>query len=192
MRSIYTPLYGNSHSNSQEKATMLDECQACPVDPFCLGLCSWTGCPGDADSESHLKLTTSASVQLLPPSTSNGTSTCTSHSNELHPPESSPSRNKRFSKFVDNEELALLLKGMTPANTNRNTKWALANFEAWRDIRNRLHPTDKVPESLRHCEDPSTLNLHLLRFAIETRKTNGKVYPPKTIHQLLCGLLRHM
>ena len=127
------------------------------------------------------------------PSTSNGTSTRSSHSNELRPPassESSSSTNKRFSKFVDNEELALLSKGMTPANTNKNTKWVLANFEAWRDTRNRLHPTDKVPENLLHCEYPSTLNLHLSRFAIETRKTNGKAYPPKTIHQLLCGLLR--
>ena len=26
---------------------------SCPVNPFCLGLCSWTSCPGNADSEPH-------------------------------------------------------------------------------------------------------------------------------------------
>ena len=36
------------------------------------------------------------------------------------------------------------------------------------------------------------LNNHLSKFAVEARKANGEVYPPATIHQLLCGLLRHM
>ena len=37
--------------------------------------------------------------------------------------------------------------------------------------------------------DPVLLNTHLARFAVEVRKTS---YPPSTVHQLLCGLLRHM
>ena len=39
---------------------------ACPVDPFCLGMCSWTGCPGNAD----LASTESHELELHPPNNS--------------------------------------------------------------------------------------------------------------------------
>ena len=86
----------------------------------------------------------------------------------------------------------ILSKGMTPANTDKSTKWALSNFYAWKGARNRRHPSDQVPEDLFTCNDTTALRLHLSRYAFETRKTNGEPYPPKTIHQLLCGLLRYM
>ena len=54
------------------------------------------------------------------------------------------------------------------------------------------HPEDPVPEDLLVTCDPVLLNTHLLKFAVEARKANGENYPPGTIHQLLCGLLRHM
>ena len=40
--------------------------------------------------------------------------------------------------------------------------------------------------------DPELLNHHLSKFIVETRKANGEPYPPASLHQLLCGLLRHM
>ena len=40
--------------------------------------------------------------------------------------------------------------------------------------------------------DANILNTHLSRFVVETRKSNGEAYPPATLHQLLCGVLRHM
>ena len=30
------------------------------------------------------------------------------------------------------------------------------------------------------------------KFAVKARKANGEIYPPGTIHQLLCGLLQHI
>ena len=99
---------------------------------------------------------------------------------------------ERFSTFVDDDELAILSKGVVPANTDRNTKWALSNFFAWKEARNKKYPENPVPEELFSCTDPATLNTHLSRFAVETRKANGEPYPPKTVHQLLCGILRHM
>ena len=81
---------------------------------------------------------------------------------------------------------------MTPANTDKCTNWALSNFHAWEEARNTRYPSDKVPEDLFTSNDTTALNLHLSRYALETRKNNGEQYPPKTIHLLLCGLLRHM
>ena len=99
---------------------------------------------------------------------------------------------ERFSTFVNDEELAILSKGMVPVNTDRNTKWALSNFFAWKEARNEKYSDNPVPEDLFTCSDPATLNTQLSRFVVETRKANGELYPPKTVHQLLCGLLRHM
>ena len=39
--------------------------------------------------------------------------------------------------------------------------------------------------------DPDLLN-HLSQYVVETHKTNGGHCPPSSLHQLLCGLLRHM
>ena len=33
---------------------------------------------------------------------------------------------------------------------------------------------------------------NISRYIVETRAKNGAVYPPSTLHSLLCGLLRHM
>ena len=38
----------------------------------------------------------------------------------------------------------------------------------------------------------SVLNFWLARFIAEVRRSDGKPYPPKSIHQLICGVLRHM
>ena len=84
------------------------------------------------------------------------------------------------------EELSQLSKGFTPQNTDRSTRWALTNFKDWANER-------KInPESILLSTDPNVLNKHLARFIVETRKTNGQSYPPSTLHQLLCGLLRYM
>ena len=81
---------------------------------------------------------------------------------------------------------------MVPINTDKSTKWALSNFYAWKKARNEKYPENPVPDDPFLSSDPVTLNTHLSRFAVETRKSKGELYPPKTVHQLLCGLLRHM
>ena len=56
-------------------------------------------------------------------------------------------------------------KGLVPENTNKITKLALNNFEAWMKARNAsyLIPEDNIPLS----SDPELPNLHLSRFVIE-------------------------
>ena len=68
---------------------------------------------------------------------------------------------------------------MTPANTNKWTKWAVSNFEVWREAR---RPTDRVADNFFSCSDPIVLSSHLSRYVYETRQTNDEPYPPKTIH----------
>ena len=72
-------------------------------------------------------------------------------------------------------------KRVVPVNTDKGTRWALSNFEAWETARNEQHPNDV----LLMCTDPATLKVHF------GNKENGEKYPPKTMHRLPCGILRH-
>ena len=149
---------------------------ACPVDPSCLGMCSWTNCPGNADS-----------VNFEPHPISSGSKPLPLTSCKLQP----ASRLERFAVVTD-QELAKLAEGLTPLNTAKTTSWALKNFQQWKTISNQSHPTDQVPDDIFITTNPQILNNHLSRFIVETRKANGDLYPPSTLHQLLCGILRHM
>ena len=52
---------------------------ACPVDPFCLGMCSWTGCPGNAD----LATTESHELEFHPPNISHLIGSLLAHAQAL-------------------------------------------------------------------------------------------------------------
>ena len=104
---------------------------------------------------------------------------------------SEDSHNKRF-KFSSKEQLDKMSKGFTPANTSKATQWALNVFSEWKEARNKDFPNQPVPEDLLTTSNPELLNTHLSQLAVEVRKGSGEKYPPATIHQLLCGLLRHM
>ena len=74
------------------------------------------------------------------------------------------------------------------------TKWALTNFLAWQKSRNERFKGDEakqVPSTLLESTDPSVLSKWLALYCAETRKQDGKEYPPKTIYALLTGILRH-
>ena len=47
------------------------------------------------------------------------------------------STGERFSETVSNEELDKMSRGFVPANTTKNTKWAIGVFKSWLESRNR-------------------------------------------------------
>ena len=87
---------------------------ACPVDPSCLGMCSWTNCPGNADS-----------VNFEPHPISSGSEPLPLTSCKLQP----ASHLERFAVVTD-QELAKLTEGLTPLNTAKTTMFGF-NFNAW-------------------------------------------------------------
>lgn len=144
----------------------------------CDGLCEWNACPG--------VFTPPTINNSLHPSVADEVTA----SNELRPSSEQPS-SKRL-QFTDEKEMGELAKGIIPITTSRATKWALKTFEQWSTARNSQQQLDRVPTDLLTSTDPEVLNIYLSLFAVEARKTNGANYPPATLHQLLCGILRHM
>ena len=150
------------------------ETQACSFSPFCVGMCEWTGCEAARGVNVEPRPQSFQSEPL--PSTAT-----VSSSSEI----------TRF-RFASDEQLSELSKGLIPTSTSKSTRWAMKVFNLWSEEWNKSRPQDSVPADLLSCNDPMLLSKHLSQFAVEVRKTNGEPYPPATIHQLLCGLLRHM
>ncbi len=117
----------------------------------------------------------------------------TSSPSHHHQQQEASNTDKRFSSFVSDQKLEELSKGLVIPNTSKSTSWAVKTFEAWRNARNANFPEDSpIPENILECADKAVLNCTLAKFVVEARKTTGEPYPPKTIHFLMCGLLRHM
>ena len=91
------------------------EMAACSYDPYCLGLCEWTDCPGALQLEDTPRPTYPL-VSAPPPHSPPATASSSSHSSLSVQPEST-----RF-KFATKEDLSTFAKGLVPENTTRSTK----------------------------------------------------------------------
>jgi len=146
----------------------------CPSDSIFFGMCEFNGCPA-WPSNQEAPPTIPANEPHLP-------------DNEVHPPATS---GERF-KFSDEAQMKELAEGVQPQNTTNSTKWALKTYEQWCASRNSHTELEPVPSNLLSSEDSAELCKYLALFVVEARKKNGANYPPATLHQILCGILRHM
>ena len=94
-------------------------------------------------------------------------------------------RKNRFKKKSEDE----VSEAEKPNNTHRCNSWALNNFTSWLGS---LEEKVDNPDTVLLTDDPKVLCSYLCRFVMETRKENGEKYPPRTLFQLLSGLLRYM
>ena len=57
-------------------------------------------------------------------------------------------KSKRFASPLKEKDMKRLGEGPIPANTAKNTQWALRAFQDWRTQRNKLYPKAKCPDNL--------------------------------------------
>ena len=103
---------------------------------------------------------------------------------------SSSSTNNRFGPLVSASEVTALQKSAVPANTKKNTNWAANVWSEWAANRKLQCPTEWPPHLM--IIKPCELNSWLSCFVMEVRRQDGKAYPPNTLHQLCCGILRYV
>ena len=98
-------------------------------------------------------------------------------------------KGNRFKK-VEETAVTEARKGFVPDNTARSTKWAMGNFEAWKES---LQDEDAAlyGGDILATDDPKLLCSCLCKYVLETRKENGDPYPPRSIFLILSGLLRY-
>lgn len=101
------------------------------------------------------------------------------------------SPSSRFNKTSTEAEIVKSSKGVIPPSTARSTKWARRVFQEWVVQRNK-RSEEKFPEDLFDKPHSAEIICNCLqRFVVEARREDGTRYPPKTIYQLLSGLLRY-
>ena len=93
--------------------------------------------------------------------------------------------------YKSKEELETISKGFVPPNTAKNTRWARNCFLEWMYERNGLSD-EKCPENILEEQCAADLNTWIPKFIAEARRSDGEPYTPKTIDQILSGLLRYM
>ena len=98
--------------------------------------------------------------------------------------------NSRFVAPVSSPEREKAAKGVIPVNTRANSNWAIKNFKEWASNRLAMTPDDPVPADLLQSQDPDLLCKWLCRYVMETRRTDGSLYPPATLRSLLSGVNR--
>ena len=108
--------------------------------------------------------------------------------------ETGETKNQRFHTFLSDDDADKMALGYVPKNTEKSTKWALRNFEEWREVRNQRFPENPIPSNLLTSTnvDCTMLCKWLSHFVAETRNGKGEEYSPASLNQILAGLLRHM
>ena len=165
---------------------MPSEFERCAGDsPFCLGMVEYHCC--DIEMEKH------SSDKEAFQSDNPAKRMKLSLSKNQQKKQNVLSPTSRFNNTVSADEIASSSKGFIPTNTSRSTGWAYRVFQQWLEQRNR-RTEEKYPDDLLMREevyDCDTISGCLQRFVSEARRVDGTPYPPKTLYQILCGLLRY-
>lgn len=123
-------------------------------------------------------------------------------SNVAHPSPSPPpspisivsaeSAPPRFA-FQSDSSLEEVKSSSVPKNTARCTKWAYNIWLEWskqRKIQNTALREEWPDELL--TATPTRLDYWLSKFVIEVRRNDGQPYPPNSLYNITCGLLRYI
>ena len=97
----------------------------------------------------------------------------------------------RFAEPKSDAEVEKLRRQGIPANTIKGTKWALNVWCDWTGHRRSVCPPLDCPPHLYVCTK-AQLSHWLSKFVVEVRRKDGKPYPPQSLYQICCGLLRYV
>ena len=99
------------------------------------------------------------------------------------------SSHMRFAAPASDAELKAARESAVPKNTAKNTSWASNVWREWTRHRCQCcHPMDCPPHILL-CTS-AQLDYWLSKFILEVRRRDSQPYPPNSLYQLSCGLLR--
>ena len=109
----------------------------------------------------------------------------------MSPPKPHPQSAARFAIQADNKEVQATQNNSVPQNTARNTTWAVKIWKDWSAGRRDAYP-NAFSEWPVHFLIANHMQLDhwLSKFVVETRRSDGALYPPNTLYAICCGLLR--
>ena len=88
--------------------------------------------------------------------------------------------------MVEKSHKRIIQKG-----TAKATSWAICTFYDQITQRNKCNSEVFLSDLFNKPCPIDVMNICLQRFISEARRVDGMPYPPKTLYQILCGLLRY-
>ena len=97
----------------------------------------------------------------------------------------------RFAKPKTENELQYAKENAEPITTKNSNKWALSIWNEW--SKNRIANYGEGPGVLPHLlPNKEALDQWMSKFILEIRRLDGEEYPPNTIYQITCGIMRNI
>ena len=96
----------------------------------------------------------------------------------------------RFATPATDEDVQEAQQKAVPHNTLKATNWAVNAFKEWSAHRRSINKNRCPSHLFIMAKNKFELNYWMTRFVLEARRKDGKEYPPNTLHQICCGILR--
>ena len=101
----------------------------------------------------------------------------------------STAQTSRFRAPTTDEQVLEAQKSSVPKTTSRSTAWALNLWKEW--TKSRENSGADYPDRPLHLLQLAGLDYWMSKFILEVRCRDGKEYPPNTLYQICCGIMRH-
>lgn len=102
----------------------------------------------------------------------------------------STSGTNRFATPVTDTEIKKAQESCVPASTKKATSWCLNVWKAWREYRLTVNASDTPAHIMILATNKPEFCRWLCHFVLEVRRQDGAEYPPNSLHQLCCDILR--
>ena len=86
-------------------------------------------------------------------------------------------------------EVKAVQKAAVPQNMQKSTSWSVSVWKEW--SKSRWTRFSTLPSECVYilASSPDHFDHWLTRFVLEASCKDGQLYPPNTLHQLICGIL---
>ena len=91
---------------------------------------------------------------------------------------------------ISDNEVSIAAKNSVPKTTEKSTIWSLNLWEEWKESRKGMGA--EYPPTPPHFLSASKLNDWMCKFILEVRRKDGAEYPPNSLYQIACGIMRHV
>ena len=105
---------------------------------------------------------------------------------------------QRFTDVSTSEEIVTRITNNAPKKTRYQNSWAIGIWQAWAGWRNKdvtdpsiiNDPYRYVPIDIKDVTE-KLIGFWLTHFVLEVKNQKGKPYPPRSLHNICCGIQRH-
>ena len=105
-------------------------------------------------------------------------------------------KSDRFAAVATTSHIHQMRQDAIPIKTKQTTSWSTNVWEQWCAWR-KSQPVTEEERKFPLCQDITSMscdsmNFWLCRFVVEVRRKDKKPYPPSSLYQLCCGLMRSL